>query len=82
MVVGLPVERTVDPFAVLLLPVGRTVDPFAAFLLPVGRTVDPFVALLVLLRSLLRAVQVARAQSPVGLVVQVRVCWGLVPLKY
>ena len=50
--------------------------------LPVERTVDPFVALLVLLRSLPQAVQVARAQSPVGLVVQVRVCWGLVPLKY
>lgn len=68
MVVGLPVEQTVDPFAALLVPVERTVDPF--------------VALLVLLGSLLQAVQVARAQSPVGLVVQVRVCWGLVPLKY
>ena len=68
MVVGLPVERTVDPFVALLVPVERTVDPF--------------VALLVLLRSLPQAVQVARAQSPVGLVVQVRVCWGLVPLKY
>lgn len=63
-------------------PVEQTVDPLAALLVPVGRIVDPLVALLVLLRSLLQAVQVARAQSPVGLVVQVRVCWGLVPLKY
>ena len=78
-------EPFVGPLArqmVVGLPVEQTVDPFAALLVPVERTVDPFVALLVLLGSLLQAVQVARAQSPVGLVVQVRVCWGLVPLKY
>ena len=78
-------EPFVGPLArqmVVGLPVERTVDPFVALLVPVERTVDPFVALLVLLRSLPQAVQVARAQSPVGLVVQVRVCWGLVPLKY
>ena len=78
-------EPFVGPLArqmVVGRPVEQTVDPFAAPLVPVGRIVDPLVALLVLLRSLLQAVQVARAQSPVGLVVQVRVCWGLVPLKY
>ena len=78
-------EPFVGPLArqmVVGLPVERTVDPFVALLVPVERTVDPFVALLVLLRSLLQAVRVARAQSPVGLVVQARVCWGLVPLKY
>ena len=78
-------EPFVGPLArqmVVDLPVERTVDPFAAPLVPVGRIVVPLVALLVLLRNLLQAVQVARAQSPVGLVVQVRVCWGLVPLKY
>ena len=78
-------EPFVGPLArqmVVGLPVERTVDPFVALLVPVERIVDPLVALLVLLRSLLQAVQVARAQSPVGLVVQVRVCWGLVPLKY
>lgn len=78
-------EPFVGPLArqmVVGCPVEQTVDPFAALLVPVGRIVDPLVALLVLLRSLLQAVQVARAQSPVGLVVQVRVCWGLVPLKY
>lgn len=78
-------EPFVGPLArqmVVGRPEEQTVDPFAALLVPVGRIVDPLVALLVLLRSLLQAVQVARAQSPVGLVVQVRVCWGLVPLKY